>query len=589
MLLFSLIRKEYNKGNFITTLCVFFILMLMLLIVNACTMLPAPSNPSPGFGSIQISSTPTGASIYLDGSDTGYTSPKLLNNIHPGSYLVTFKLEGYLNSNNFVQVYANQTTQLDVYLTPNPHFPSPETKDLTKIEVEPNNLVLLTGEIASISSITAYYSDDTAKVISANQCNLFSTKPSIATVTSNGQIVAFSEGQTNIWVEYTESSITKSDSISVSVKDSTQELGNLVNINVLPKDMSLDIGESKAISSITAYYDNGAEQLINPILCQFSVNNSFVSVSNSGIITGNSTGSSIVTASYTEGSISKSDSLSVNVSEAIINHPTYRALSIGVGDYIYYGPEGDLLAPPYDVNQMAEMYGDCRFGPTTNIPFQKINSLKDQQATKTNIFNKIQTTFSGADENDVSYFYFSGHGVLHNNTSFLCPADFNGTTSSAISVHELEAFLSAIPGIKVVFIDTCHSGGFIGKSAFETNEELGNDYLTIFNDSIINVFASKPFSKDLLTSNAYQVLTSSHWYEVSYEIHPDTGDPFGVFTQALYEGCSLTNNTPADVNQDDKIALQEAYQFIAQWVASMGMNQNVQVHPLHSSFAIFEY
>jgi len=584
MFLFALIRKKYIKGNFITILYLF---ILMLFLLNACTMLPS-SNHSSLYGSIQTYSMPAGASIYLDGSDTGYTSPKILNNIYPGSYLVTFKLEGYLNSNNFVQVYPDQTTQLNVYLTPNPYLPSPETKYLFKIEVEPESLVLSTDEVRHIDSITAYYSDGTNETISANQCTLYSTKPSVAIVTPSGQITALSEGQTNIWVEYTQSNITKRDSILVSVYGSAQDPGNLVSINVLPETMSLDIGESKPISSITAYYDSGTTQPINPNLCQFSVNNSFISINNSGVITGNSSGTSIVTVSYTEGSIAKSDTLSVTVSEVVANKPTYRALSIGVGDYIYYGPEGDLLAPPYDVNKMAEIYGDCRFG-SVKTTFQKIDALKDQQATKTNILNKIQTTFFGTDYNDVSYFYFSGHGVLQNNSSYLCPADFNGTINSAISVDELEAALSAIPGIKVVFIDTCHSGGFIGKSVFGNDEDYNNDYLTIFNDTIINVFASKPLSKDLLTSDEYQVLTSSHWYEVSYEIHPDSGDPFGVFTQGLYEGSSLSNNTPADLNQDDRIALQEAYNFISQWVASIRINQNVQVHPLNSSFVIFEY
>lgn len=585
MFLLSSIKNKNNMNNSIFAVCAFFIFMFLLM--NGCTVLP-PVNHSLLYGSIQTYSTPAGASIYLDGSDTGFTSPKTLNNMNPGSYLVTFKLEGYLNSINFVQVYANQTSQLNVQMTPNPYLPSPDINILTKIEVEPDSLALSNGEVGYIDSITAYYINETIKTISANQCSLYSTKSDIATVTPEGQIIALSEGQANIWVEYTESNITKSDNIFVNVYHSIEETGNLVSINVLPKTLSMDIGESQPISSITAYYESGIEKNINPNLCNFSVNNSFVSVSNSGIITGNSNGNSTVTVSYTEENITKNDSLSVTVSEAFINYPTYRALSVGVGDYMYYGPDGDLLAPPYDVNKMAEMYTDCRFG-LANTTFQKIDKLIDQQATKANILNKIKNTFSGADSNDVSYFYFSGHGVLYNNNSFLCPADFNGTTSSAISVHELEASLSVIPGIKVVFIDTCHSGGFIGKSTSENNVELGNDSLTIFNDSIIDAFASQPFSKDLLTSNQYRVLTSSHWYEVSYEIHPDTGNPFGVFTRALYEGCSLVNNTPADTNQDDRISLHEAYGFIAQWVASIRINQNVQVYPTNSSFPIFEY
>ena len=229
------------------------------------------------------------------------------------------------------------------------------------------------------------------------------------------------------------------------------------------------------------------------------------------------------------------------------------------------------MSPPYDVNKMSRMYWDCCFSPTC-ITFHKIDKLTDRQATKASIFNKIQSTFSGAKENDVSYFYFSGHGTLYNRTSYLCPADFNGNISTAISVNELESALSAIPGTKVVFINSCHSGGFIGKSLTgrgnrnnETYFISEEEYLSNFNENILSTFSfSEGFiAKDLLTSSKYQVLTSSHWYQSSYEVHPLYGDPHSVFTQALYMGCSLPYNTPAaDKNQNAQITLQEAYQLL---------------------------
>ena len=562
--------------------------LITLIFLSACTIYPAPPNSATGNGNIQIYSEPIGASIFLDGSDTGYKSPELIKNISANGYLVTLKLEGYLNSNNFVQVYPNQTSQLNVNLTPNPYLTTPYPVILKKIEVEPESLSLSIGNTGKVDSITAHYSDETGKNIPPDQCFLYSTKPHVAIVTPEGNIHALSKGQTNIWIEYTESNITKSDNILIDVYEPLQDPGNLTSIVVLPSTMSLGIGESKAVSSITARYDTGLEQTINPNDCNFSVNNSVVSVSNSGIISGNSEGNSVVTVTYTEKNISKTDNISISVSDTIVSDSKYRALAIGVGDYLYYGEEGDLVAPPYDVSRMNEIFNDCQFG-TNNIEFSKIKLLKDTQATKSNILQGIQSTFSGANNNDISYFYFSGHGATLNQVSYLCPADFNGETYTAISVDELESALSAIPGTKIVFIDSCHSGGFIGKSIFENTESENYDYLTDFNESIINVFANKPSAKDLLTSDNYQVLTSSHWYEVSYEIYPDTGEPFGVFTQALYEGCSLPNNTPADLNQNDQITLQEAYDFISQWVRALGIKQNVQVHPINSSFPIFDY
>lgn len=574
--------------KYLNTIKIFGSVLFLLLIFNACTMLPTPPNSELVYGNIQVYSEPPNASIYLNGFATGYKSPTLLNNLRPGSYLITLIKEGYLGSSNFVQVYPNQTAQLNIALTPNPYITSPDSS-LLKIEAKPDTFQLPIGESAFISSIIAYYSDDTTKLLTAEQCDIYSTEPNTARVTPDGQIIALSEGQSTIWIEYTESNITKSDSILVSIYSSTEGQGNLIGISVLPKNISLEIGETKAISSITAHYEDKADRLVSPYLCHFYANNSLVTIDNYGEITGIEEGNATVTISYSEGSITKTDTILVIIDSTTVKNPTYRSLSIGIGDYIHYGVEGDLLAPPHDVNKITQIYADCRFG-SQNKTFQKIDTLVNHQATKTNIFNKIVSTFSGSNEDDVSYFYFSGHGALLNQNSFLCPVDFDGNVATAISVNELEAALSVIPGKKVVFIDSCHSGGFIGKDISRNveNDQL-NDYLTNFNENLISVFTDKILAKDFLTSSEYMVLASSHWYQSSYELDPPNAEPFGVFSQALYEGCSLSNNIPADFNQDDKITLQEAYKFISNWVASIRINQSVQVYPANSLFAIFEY
>ncbi|RXG62948.1 caspase family protein, partial [Candidatus Atribacteria bacterium 1244-E10-H5-B2] len=170
------------------------------------------------------------------------------------------------------------------------------------------------------------------------------------------------------------------------------------------------------------------------------------------------------------------------------NEVVYRALLIGVGDYIYfpdiYG-NTDLPGPPYDVNRMYYTLGYCKFG-LSNTGFSTISYLKDWQATKSNILQRIASTFSGADNDDISYFYYAGHGYRWEGTSYLCPAD-STSIFSLISVDELENALSAIPGTKVVFLDTCYSGGFIGKGKEEIT--IFKEELEFFNNEIINVFS----------------------------------------------------------------------------------------------------
>ena len=356
----------------------------------------------------------------------------------------------------------------------------------------------------------------------------------------------------------------------------------LTEIVVLPSTMDLEEEESQSILSVTAYYSDLSTANISLNNCTYyNYNPSCATVNSIGLVTGISAGTTTILVTYTEGTISKTDTMEITTTQ---NEVVYRALCVGVGDYIQ-GSDDDLPAPPYDVDKIRQILQQCRFG-TSNTFFSNINYLKDWQATKTNILQSISSTFSGADSNDISYFYFSGHGSWLENISYICPADITSFVDSAISVDELENALSAIPGTKVVFLDTCHSGGFIGKGKGEIT--ISQEELESFNDEIINVF-SQAQSKGLLTTNQYKVLTSCHYYQECWEIQPEEGNPFGVFTIALCRGCGYDDSYPADTNLDTKVSLQEAYLYIRDWVFSYGIIQDVQVFPNNSSFTIVEY
>ena len=288
------------------------------------------------------------------------------------------------------------------------------------------------------------------------------------------------------------------------------------------------------------------------------------------------------------------------ISPPIINQTVYRACCVGVGDYINF-PDSygntDLPGPPYDVDRIRQTFGYCKFG-LSNTGFSTISYLKDWQATKSNILQSISYTFSGADSNDISYFYFSGHGIWENNTSYICPTEANyyAPMSTYISVYELETALSAIPGTKVVLLDSCHSGGFIGKGVEEI--QISKEELESFNDEVINAF-SQDQPKGLLATNQYKDLTSCHYNQECMGLSPTTPgdfDPFGVFTMALCEGCGYLGSYPADINLDTKVSLQEAYLYIKLYVQDLSntypylnIAQDVQVYPDDSAFTIAEY
>jgi len=555
---------------------------IILLLISGCIV----QNPTiPQTSSINIISYPSGAKILFNGTDTDYTTPHVLTNIPLGSYIITLTLSGYLNSSNIVEVKANQTSNINAYLTPVPALPTTSPYDLYSIEVQPETMNLMVGESQTISSITAYYSDSSTADISFTGCTYHTNNPSCASVNSIGVITGISTGTATISVVYTENLISKTDTISVNVTTTPITPGILSYIETLPSIMNLNTGEIQTISSVTAYYSDSSTANINLPDCSYSSSDpACATISNNGTVTAVSDGSSTITISYTENEITKTDTIEVTAGTVTQNEVVYRALCVGVGDYIQ-GSDNDLSAPPYDVNKMIQVFNYCKFG-SSNTTFSIISYLKDWQATKSNILQSISSTFSGADSNDISYFYFSGHGSLLGGTSYICPADITSYVDSAISVSELENALSSIPGTKVVFLDSCHSGGFIGKGQEEIS--VSQEEIESFNEDVVNIFSQKQ-SKDLLTANQYKVLTSCHYYQYCYELIPQEGDPFGVFTMALCDGCGYNGNYPADTNSNTQVSLHEAYLYVKSWVYGYGIVQDVQVFPNNSTFTIVEY
>ena len=81
---------------------------LMVTVITACT----PSVPSIQYGSIDINSTPDGAKVFINGTDTGMVTPIIFNK-EAGSY--TIKLDKFHHKlwEGTVTVNANQTTYIN--------------------------------------------------------------------------------------------------------------------------------------------------------------------------------------------------------------------------------------------------------------------------------------------------------------------------------------------------------------------------------------------------------------------------------------------------------------------------------------------
>jgi len=81
-------------------------------------------------GSMNVSSSPSGARIWLDAVDTAQVTPTTLSGVTAGGHTVKLVLSGYLDWQGSVTVTAGQTATLSPALTPGV---------LTSIQVSPNN------------------------------------------------------------------------------------------------------------------------------------------------------------------------------------------------------------------------------------------------------------------------------------------------------------------------------------------------------------------------------------------------------------------------------------------------------------------
>ena len=233
------------------------------------------------------------------------------------------------------------------------------------------------------------------------------------------------------------------------------------------------------------------------------------------------------------------------------NGVAYRGFFVGVSEY----ENGQtLISPAENTNRLGNLFVQCKFGEE-EIGFTVIEKLVDYQATKENILNGILSVFTDADDNDVSYFYYMGHGGVMDDIPVITPTDYKYTLETAITVHELEEYLNMIPGTKVVFLETCHAGNFIDK----------------------NIKPFTEFSLDLLNKDGYQVLASSRGSEYSWD-HWDGS----YFCKYLIKGCE---DLTADKNEDEVVDISELYQYIKLNVTK----QTVQIYPEGSTFPIVEY
>ena len=140
------------------------------------------------------------------------------------------------------------------------------------------------------------------------------TNPNGMTINSATGVISWTPtiaGSFVVTVEVSDGSKSETQSFTIVIDETV-----LTSIVVLPSSMEITAGNTKTITSVTAHYDNDTEASIALADCTYVSNNlTNVTVLNGVIaVSGSCTGANaIITVSYTENEVTKSDTVSITV------------------------------------------------------------------------------------------------------------------------------------------------------------------------------------------------------------------------------------------------------------------------------------
>ena len=268
----------------------------------------------------------------------------------------------------------------------------------------------------------------------------------------------------------------------------------------------------------------------------------------------------------------------------------YRALLIGNEDYA----DGTLPGCINDATAMNRMLS----GLSNSFSCTQRNSQ-----TAAQIKSAISTAFSGATNNDVSLFYYSGHGMGSDSSSILgalVGINYSNNYNDYLTTSALASELSKVPGRVIVILDSCHSGAAINKGIEDPEASA-----EAFNQSVIDAFAAYDSTVYVnnekvgeLATSKFIVITACRKDQTSssftYTSGSNSGKSFGAFTKCFVEGCgvqyftgSYTGSMPADSNSNNQLTVYEIYTYAQTEASALNSGQTAQYYASNSSEVLF--
>jgi len=253
------------------------------------------------------------------------------------------------------------------------------------------------------------------------------------------------------------------------------------------------------------------------------------------------------------------------LSSCALNVPYDKyAIVYGVADYA--GTVNDLDYPDDDAVDLAAMLDGQGYNV---LAWTRIDSA----ANKLNLLADIAAVAAAAKEQDLFVFYYSGHGGQDLTASESGSSDgpnewiylYNSIPgpiySETFSDDQLAAALAPIAARKkVIIIDACNSGGFIGNELEADGEPAslldGSDSVVELAARAISLYANFDGSSADIPPWEAIVLSAAGEREFSYEAGPPYPYEHGVFTYYL-----LAAETEGDRDHDGWVTVTEAFAY----------------------------
>ncbi|MBR4501140.1 MAG: BMP family ABC transporter substrate-binding protein [Clostridia bacterium] len=285
----------------------------------------------------------------------------------------------------------------------------------------------------------------------------------------------------------------------------------------------------------------------------------------------------------------------------------YRALLIGQVHY----PDETCNRNGGDCDLMYSML-TSRFTPI-GTRYRTPSKYIDRSAN--DVLSLVDSTFAGADNDDVSLFFIATHGdsVTTYREWEQGPGSLNCVNSarqeSWLLLYELADKLDSVPGEVIVVIESCGAGAAVYDPAHPDQQNSASGLTA---GAIVNAFPDQKLDRaedltyiydengngqivqsrigEFRVPDKFYVLCATRYLQDSWGT--EDAPAHNYFTQWLTGGVGTSGRMPADSDRNGILTLNELFSYIStvgdrQQFGPNGATQQVQVYPAGSTYELF--